>query len=75
METYGWAFAPGGPPDMSFTSMKKALFALSLAFVLVSVWSDPSGSADAASSFLTSVGSFFSTAIDKASAFLRGLDN
>ena len=35
---------------------------LFLAFVVVSVWSDPGGSAQAAGNFLHSVGGFFSTA-------------
>ena len=58
---------------MNLDTLKKILVYLSLAFVVVSVWSDPGGSAEAAGNFLHSVGGFFSTAIDKGSAFLKGL--
>ncbi|WP_269228006.1 hypothetical protein, partial [Escherichia coli] len=54
-------------------NVKKILVYLSLAFVIVSVWRDPAGSADAAGAFLSSVGSFFGTVIDKSVAFLKGL--
>ena len=60
---------------MNLDTVKKILVYLSLAFVIVSVWSDPSGSAEAAGNFLHSVGGFFSAAIDKGSAFLKGLAN
>lgn len=58
---------------MKTDNLKKILIYLSLAFVIVSVWNDPAGSANAAGDFLSSVGSFFSTAIDKGSSFLKGL--
>ncbi len=58
---------------MNFDTVKKVLVYLSLAFVVVSVWRDPSASAGAAGGFLHSVGGFFSAAIDKGSAFLKGL--
>ncbi len=58
---------------MKMDNVKKILIYLSLAFVVVSLWRDPTGSADAAGAFLSSVGSFFSTMIDKGSQFLKGL--
>ncbi len=58
---------------MKMDNVKKILIYLSLAFVLVSVWRDPTASADAAGAFLSTVGSFFSAVIDKSSAFLKGL--
>lgn len=58
---------------MNNATLRKALIYLSFAFVIVSIWHDPAGSADAAGNFLGSVGGFFSTVIDKASTFLRGL--
>jgi hypothetical protein len=58
---------------MNIENVKKLLVYLSLAFVVVSVWRDPAGSADAAGAFLSSVGSFFAAVIDKGSAFLKGL--
>ena len=62
-----------GGPTMNMDNIKKILIYLSLAFVVVSVWRDPAGSADAAGAFLSSVGSFFAAVIDKGSAFLKGL--
>jgi hypothetical protein len=58
---------------MNNATLRKAIIYLSFAFVVVSVWRDPAGSADAAGNFLGSVGNFFSTVIDKVSTFLRGL--
>lgn len=60
---------------MNNATLRKAVIYLSFAFVVVSVWRDPAGSADAAGNFLGTVGNFFSTVIDKAAAFLRGLAN
>lgn len=58
---------------MNFDTVKKLLVYLALAFVVISMWRDPSGSAGAAGGFLHSVGGFFSSAIDKGSVFLKGL--
>lgn len=58
---------------MNNATLRKAVIYLSSAFVVVSIWRDPAGSADAAGNFLGSVGNFFSTVIDKTSTFLRGL--
>ncbi len=60
---------------MQFDTIKKLLIYLALAFVVVSVWTDPSGSASAAGTFLHTVGGFFSTAINKGSVFIKGLAN
>lgn len=60
---------------MHLDTVKKILVYLALAFVVVSVWRDPAGSANAAGDFLHSVGGFFSTLIDKGSSFLKGLAN
>lgn len=65
--------SPEVPVVMNTDNVKKLLIYLSVAFVVVSVWRDPSGSADAAGSFLSSVGSFFGAVIDKGAAFLKGL--
>jgi hypothetical protein len=62
-------------PHMNLDTLRKILVYLALAFVIVSVWSDPAGSANAAGNFLHEVGGFFSTAIDKGSAFLKGLSD
>jgi hypothetical protein len=58
---------------LSSDNVKKILVYLALAFVIVSIWRDPEGSADAAGAFLSSVGSFFADLIDKSAAFLKGL--
>ena len=58
---------------MNLVNVKKVLIYLSLAFVVVSVWRDPAGSADAAGNFLASVGTFFAAVIDKGSVFIKGL--
>lgn len=58
---------------MKMDNVKKILIYLSLAFVVVSVWRNPTGSADAAGAFLSSVGTFFGAVVDKGSAFLKGL--
>lgn len=42
-------------------------------FLVISFWSDPSGSAAVFGSFLDSVGQFFSTIIDKTVAFVRNV--
>jgi hypothetical protein len=58
---------------MHFDTVKKILVYLSIAFVVVSIWQNPAGSASAAGDFLSSVGGFFGDAIDKGSEFLKGL--
>ncbi|HEU0172333.1 MAG TPA: hypothetical protein VFR26_12815 [Acidimicrobiales bacterium] len=44
-----------------------------VAFVLVSLWHNPTGTANAFSDFLGNVGSFLEDAIDKFSEFFRSL--
>ena len=56
-------------------SFKKAVIYLSVAFVIVSVWRDPAGSARVAGDFLGTVGGFFSRVIDKVASFIKGLGN
>jgi len=60
---------------MNLDTIKKLLVYLALTFVVVSVWRDPAGSADAAGAFLGSVGGFFSDAVAKGGKFLKGLSN
>ncbi len=43
------------------------------AFLVIRLWQDPAGSADATVRFIDSIGSFFSSAIDKLSTFVRSL--
>jgi hypothetical protein len=52
----------------------KRFFAITaVAFVLVSLWHNPTGTANAFSDFLGNVGSFLEDAIDKFSEFFRSL--
>jgi hypothetical protein len=46
---------------------------LFVAFLVIRLWQDPAGSADATVRFFESIGSFFSSAIDKMSTFVRSL--
>ena len=58
---------------MSLETTRKVVVAVAALFFLISFWQDPAGSADTFTSFVGSVGSFFSTVIDKGAAFIRGL--
>ncbi len=60
---------------MNLETVKKLVVYLALAFVVISIWTDPAGSAGAAGNFLHSVGGFCSTAITKGSSFLKNLAN
>jgi hypothetical protein len=71
----------GGNPQM-ITSALGQIKALSriavylfVAFMVIRLWQDPSGSADSTVAFINSIGSFFSSAIDKLSEFVRSLGN
>jgi hypothetical protein len=69
----------GGIPPMitSALGQVKAIgriaFYLFVAFLVIRLWQDPSGSADATVNFISSIGSFFASAIDKLSVFVRSL--
>jgi hypothetical protein len=56
-------------------AITRVAFYLLIAFLVVRLWQDPSGSADATVNFVGSIGSFFSDAIDKISVFVRSLGN
>ena len=60
---------------MKKLNLKQILIYLVIAFVVVSVWKDPSGSASTAGRFLGNVGNFFVALIDKGSSFIKGLTN
>ena len=51
----------------------RALLIIAALFVLVSIWQNPSGTANAFGDFLGTVGSWLSDALDKGTEFLRGL--
>jgi hypothetical protein len=56
-------------------AISRVVFYLLVAFLVIRLWQDPTGSADATVNFIDSIGSFFSSAIDKLSEFIRGLGN
>jgi len=56
-------------------NMKQVLLYLIIAFVIVSIWKDPSGSSKTAGTFLGMVGSFFVDLVNKISDFVKGLSN
>lgn len=56
-------------------AITKIFLYLFVAFLVIRLWQDPTGSADATVNFVGSIGSFFSDAIDKLSEFVRGLGN
>jgi len=46
---------------------------LMIAFFAIKLWQDPSGSAHATVNFISGVGHFFSSLIDKIGKFVQGL--
>lgn len=58
---------------MKKINIKQIVLYLVIAFVVVSIWKDPSGSASRAGDFLGNVGNFFVDLIDKGSSFIKGL--
>ena len=56
-------------------ALGRIAFYLFVAFLVIRLWQDPSGSADATVNFVSSIGSFFASAINKLSEFVRSLGN
>jgi hypothetical protein len=54
-------------------AITRVFFYFFVAFLVIRLWQDPSGSADATVNFINSIGSFFSSAVDKLSEFGRSL--
>lgn len=52
---------------------KKAFMGVAAAFLVLSIWNDPSGTATAFADFLGNVGGFLEDALDKVTEFFRGL--
>ena len=48
-------------------------FYLLVAFLVIRLWQDPSGAANATVNFIGSIGSFFASAVNKLAQFARGL--
>jgi hypothetical protein len=53
--------------------IKKAFMVTAAAFLVLSMWHNPTGTANAFGDFLGNVGSFLEDAIDKFTEFFRGL--
>ncbi len=51
----------------------RVAFYLVVAFMIIRLWQDPAGAADATVNFIGSIGSFFADAVNKLSVFVRGL--
>jgi hypothetical protein len=49
-----------------------ALYLL-VAFLVIRLWQDPGGAANSVVNFIGSIGSFFASAVDKLSQFVKGL--
>jgi hypothetical protein len=56
--------------EMSWT---RALLFIAALFLLVSIWQNPSGTANAFGDFLGTVGTWLEDALDKGTEFVRGL--
>lgn len=56
-----------------FKTIARILLYLFIAFLLIQLWQDPSGAADATMNFIGGVGNFFSSLIDKIGQFVSGL--
>jgi hypothetical protein len=54
-------------------AISRVAFYLLVAFLVIRLWQDPAGSADATVNFVGSIGSFFADAIDKLSEFVKSL--
>jgi len=54
-------------------AISRVAFYLLVAFLVIRLWQDPAGSAAATVKFIGSIGSFFSSAINKLSEFVRSL--
>ncbi len=60
---------------MKKVTLKNAALLFVVAFVIISIWQDPTGMATVMGDFISSVGSWFSDLFDKVTAFLSGLSS
>jgi hypothetical protein len=56
-----------------FKAVARILLYLMLAFLVIQLWQDPSGSAQATMDFIGGIGSFFASLFDKIGQFVGGL--
>jgi hypothetical protein len=64
-----------GGRAVTLVSARKFGATVVVMFLVISFWSNPSGSATAFADFIGEVGGFFSSVIDKTAAFIHGLVN
>jgi hypothetical protein len=58
---------------VTFETIKKFGATVVVLFLVISFWSNPSGSATAFADFVGDVGGFFSSVIDKSAEFVQSL--
>ncbi len=54
-------------------AVAKVAMYLLIAFMVIQLWQDPTGAAPAPTNFVSGIGHFFSSAMDKIGAFVKGL--
>jgi hypothetical protein len=54
-------------------AVSRVVLYLVVAFFVIRLWQDPKGAANATANFFGSIGSFFSSAVNKLAQFFRGL--
>jgi hypothetical protein len=68
---------PEVPQMTALLAQFKAVFKvgvyLIIAFMVIQLWQDPSGAAHATTNFISGIGHFFASAMDKIGAFVKGL--
>ena len=68
-----WRIGRPGGRIVSVVTIRKFGSTIVVMFLIISFWSNPSGSAVAFGEFLADVGGFFSTVINKSAEFTQGL--
>ncbi|HKE77168.1 MAG TPA: hypothetical protein VKB57_26345 [Acidimicrobiales bacterium] len=61
------------PEAVATMDARRAFMIVAAAFLILSIWHNPSGTATAFADFLGTVGNFIQEAIDKFTEFFRGL--
>ena len=56
-----------------FKAVGRIALYLVVAYLLIKLWQDPSGAAHATMHFISGVGHFFASLLDKIGAFVKGL--
>lgn len=56
-----------------FKAVARIALYLVIAFLIIQLWQDPHGAAQATMDFISGIGHFFASAFDKVGEFVRGL--